>query len=233
MTSRFTFPRFQSWAERSRPTGHRWVRSWPRGLATDISSVFTSGPEYDNSNNMHRFPAPAAAPLSICHKPNNSALRPQARNNTCWRDQQLANAFNKPGPRVLFYPENHPKVLVNTSSANPTQIHLTRPCPFFSPSMHFPFYSVAFYLSIALPPSLSGPFFFCLFSTLLPSLGLFVVVASWDLRMRYETNFMCPSGTMSRLESVPAGWNRNPVAALTSTPLLSVFPGTYGKGGSW
>lgn len=34
------------------------------------------------------------------------------------------------------------------------------PVPFFSPSMHFPFSSVAFYLSIALPPSLSGHFFF-------------------------------------------------------------------------
>lgn len=154
------FPDFSREQKGPRPTGHRWVRSWPRGLATDISSVFTSGPEYDNSNNTHRFPPPAAAPQSICHKPNNSALRPQARNNTCWRDQQLANAFNKPGPRVLFYPENHPKVLVNTSSANPTQIHLTWPCPFFSPSMHFPFYSVAFYLSIALPPSLSGHFSF-------------------------------------------------------------------------
>lgn len=31
-----------------------------------------------------------------------------------------------------------------------------------------------------------------------------------------------PSGTMSRLESVPAARNQNPVAALTSTPLVCI-----------
>lgn len=62
----------------------------------------------------------SCCPLSICHKPNNNVLSPQACNNTCWRDRQLANGFIKQGPRVLFFPENHPKVLVNTSRANPT-----------------------------------------------------------------------------------------------------------------
>lgn len=54
---------------------------------------------------------------------NNNVLSPQACNKTCWRDRQLANVSKNQSPRVLFYPGIHPKVLFNTSRANPTQIH--------------------------------------------------------------------------------------------------------------
>lgn len=93
---------------------------------------------------------------------NNNVLSPQACNNTCWRDQQLANVSNNQGPRVLFYAENRPKVLFNTDSANPTQIppNLTLPFFFFFvlPACILPFAQCSFYLSIALSPSLLGHF---------------------------------------------------------------------------
>lgn len=54
---------------------------------------------------------------------NNNVLSLQACNKTCWRDRQLAKVSKNQSPRVLFYPGIHPKVLFNTSRANPTQIH--------------------------------------------------------------------------------------------------------------
>lgn len=72
MTSRFKFPWFPQLVfvcsrDRPRPPDHHWVLSWQRGLPTDISSVFTSGPKYDNFT-TRTDPPPAAAPLSICHR---------------------------------------------------------------------------------------------------------------------------------------------------------------------
>lgn len=110
---------------------------------------------------------------------NNNALSPQACNNTCWRDQQLANASINQGPRVLFDAENGPKVLFNTGSANPTQIHPIQPCPFCSPSMHFCLFLSVHFISLA--PS---------WVILMLKKQVFVVVASWDLRMRYETSIV-------------------------------------------
>lgn len=89
---------------------------------------------------------------------NNNALSPQACNNTCWRDQQLASASINQGPRVLFDAENGPKVLFNTGSANPTQIHPIQPCPFCSPSMHFCLFLSVHLVSASFSRSLLGHF---------------------------------------------------------------------------
>lgn len=227
----------QSWAGRSRPTGHRWAVSWQWDLATDISSVLTSGHEYDNST-TRTDPPPAAAPLSICHKLNNNVLSPQACNNTCWRDQELANAFNNQSPRVPFYPDNRPKSAGQhhqcKSHPNPSDLTPSFFLPFISPFAQGSFY-LNISLSLLFPP---GSFrcwinrFFAFFSTLLPFSGLFVVVASWDLSVRYETNIACTSGTTSGLERVPAAWNRSPIAAFTCTRPSSVFLKTFGNAGS-
>lgn len=64
-----------------------------RRCATDVSSVFTSGPGCDKSTTSSEIPLPAVAPLSICHTSNNNVLSPQACSNTCWRDQLLANSM--------------------------------------------------------------------------------------------------------------------------------------------
>lgn len=64
-----------------------------RRCATDVSSVFTSGPGCDKSTTSSEIPLPAVVPLSICHTTNNDVLSPQACSNTCWRDQLIANSM--------------------------------------------------------------------------------------------------------------------------------------------
>jgi len=166
------------------PAGCHGAVWWRADCAADISSVFTSGPEYDKATTCIRGPSPAAATPSICHATNNYVLSPQACSNTCWRDQLLANACNNRSPRVSTLswevvtitgqhqqPKFHPNPSNLTPSFIPTELSLIH--SEYTLSAHLFFWLVSFY-------SLNKFFFlqFCL------SPGPFVAAARWDLCMR-------------------------------------------------
>lgn len=159
-----------------------------RRCATDVHSVFTSGPGYDKATTCSEIPLQLLPYYQSASRRDPDVLSPQACPDTCWRDQLLASTCNNQSPRVRRYPENWPILLVNISGINPDEIPPIWPLPLF-PALFPPFIQSARYLCISFSWLVSfysmNMFCFCFFPLqFCLSPGLFVAVASWDLCMR-------------------------------------------------
>lgn len=119
-----------------------------RRCATDVDSVFTSGPGYDKATTCSEIPLQLLPHYQSAMRRDHDVLSPQACPDTCWRDQLLASTCNNRSPRVRRYPEKWPKLLVNISWINPDEIPPIWPLPLF-PALFPPFIHSARYLCIS------------------------------------------------------------------------------------
>lgn len=114
---------------------------------------------------------------------NNNALSPQACNNTCWRDQQLANASINQGPGGFCLTLRMVQKYCSTPAVQiPPKSTQSNPALFVLPACIFAFFSV---FILSRHHSLASSWVILMLKK-----QVFVVVASWDLRMRYETSIV-------------------------------------------